>query len=222
MREKILNAAIAVLTLTSITVTTLVVRRELFSGGQRQPGETIKPVPNYRLFERDGKTIGPSTANVTIVVFSDFQCPYCKRFSASWRALEKKYPNDVRLVFHHFPLTGIHPFAREAALFSECMNSRGRFPVAEQLIFENQDSIGSSEWSWFAKKAGVSDSAWVRGCVNDSTFRGNVNQDESLGHRLPVLGTPTVIVNGLQLPGTPTFELLDSLVSAELKKRSKG
>lgn len=174
--------------------------------------------PNWKRFDEGGHSIGSPEAPVNVIVFSDFQCPFCKEFSASWAALHRKYANQVRLVFHHYPLVSIHPFARDAALLADCVGSRGHFADIERVLFANQDSLTAANWEWLADQAGVSDSAWVRHCVQDSVFVGQLLADEKLGQAVPVKGTPTVFVNEWKVIGTPSWAVLDSLTKLELRR----
>jgi protein-disulfide isomerase len=216
MKDRLLNITLAILACTSLIVTALLVRREFFHAPEVEKNQVAMAPPGWRQYRGGGLQIGSRAAPVSIIVFSDFQCPFCKQFSGSWAQLYKKYPNDVRLIFHQFPLESIHPFAREAALLAECAGSRGRFPQMERVLFANQDSIGTASWAWFGKRAGISDSAWVQHCVADSVFVGRVQEDESLGRSVPIHGTPTVFVNKWIIRGSPPWFVLDSLTRLEL------
>src|SRR5712691_9566756 len=102
--------------------------------------------PNQRfVVSIAGKPVrGPENAPVTMVEFSDFQCPFCGRFFAETEgALLKKYDGKIRFVYRHFPLDSIHPFAQGAALASECANEQNKFWEYHDLLFQNQQQLGN-------------------------------------------------------------------------------
>jgi protein-disulfide isomerase len=219
MKERIMDVAIGILTCTSLAVTGLLVHREFFSTSRSDHHLVSIRDPNWRRYATGGIMIGNRAAPVTVVVFSDFQCPFCKQFSSSWEALHKKYPNDVRLVYHNFPLRNIHPYANDAALLAECANADGHFVEMERILFTAQDSIGAADWSWFARQAGMTSPDSAAKCVANQTFRQRIAEDEALGQMVPVEGTPTVFVNDRKLIGTPSYGVLDSLMRVGLSHR---
>ncbi len=215
MRDRILNCALIVLAGTSIVTTTLLVRRELHT--VKVPPHEAMTDPRWRQYAAGGIAQGKLEAPITLTVFSDFQCPFCKQLASSVVRLQTKYRDQLRVVYHHFPLSEIHPYAREAALAAECANAKGKFMEMSGALFHNQSKFGLETWSWFARQAGVVDAPWVNRCVADSTFIARLNADIELGNSVPVEGTPTVFLDSLKLSGTPSYEALDRLVSGELK-----
>ena len=214
MREKLLNGALVILSLSAIVVTGIVVRREFFPAATR--AAEIAQDPRWRAFARGGISLGEDSAPATIVVFSDFQCPFCRQLSPTIAQLQEKYSDRLRVVFHHFPLEAIHPYAREAALAAECAHERGRFSEMEAALFQNQSKLGTAGWGWFAMQAGIPDSASVNRCVAEARFADRIDADIKMGLTVPIEGTPTVFVNSLRLPGTPTYAIIDSILAVHL------
>lgn len=200
--------------LCAVTVTVLVARRELAPRtGTNAPVRTDE----WRDYASGTMQIGPPTAAVTVVAFSDFQCPYCKRFADQFNKLRVEHPEGVRLIFRNLPIQRIHPHARSAALAAECAAEQGRFPEYHDALFATPDLIGKIPWSAFARQAGVSDTISFARCMDSPLVAGRLREDSAAAARLGVTGTPTLLVNRWRLAGAPRAGLLDSLVVAELK-----
>jgi protein-disulfide isomerase len=148
---------------------------------------------------------GPSDAKVTIVEFSDFQCPHCRVLHSTLQAIETEYP-QVRIVFKNFPLTQIHPWAETAAIGAHCAYQQkpASFWQLQDLIFENQDLI-SSENAWdkligFSSELGLDPEA-MKTCMSSPEAKQAIASDHAEGEALSLTSTPTVFVNGRTLVG---------------------
>jgi len=162
---------------------------------------------------------GPANARVTVVEFSDFQCPHCREFAKILNEVAPKYP-QVRFVFKDFPLTQAHPWAMTAALAARCvyMQSPEAFWTVQDAIFENQDAI-TPENAWnkmlaFATQAGVQPDAF-RACMISPEAKQAVEANMADGQALKVGSTPTMFVNGRPLLGG-SRELLEQYIAYEL------
>jgi len=158
--------------------------------------------------------VGSADAPITIAEFSDFQCPFCRAEAATLAEVFNDYDGEVAVVFRHFPILSVHPFAERAALAAECAGDQGRFFPYHTVLFENQDSIGTTPWSTLALRAGVPDTSRFNRCLTDQAALSRVQADVALGQRLEIRGTPTVIINGYELPGTPSRATIDSAIKA--------
>ncbi|MGB8540386.1 MAG: thioredoxin domain-containing protein [Candidatus Acidiferrales bacterium] len=156
--------------------------------------------------------LGPANARVTIVEFSDFECPHCRELYRGLKTLEPLYPH-VRIVFKDFPLTQIHPWTETASIGARCayMQSPDAFWQLHDAIFENQDLI-SAENVWekltaFAKAAGLDTDAF-KACMSSPEAEKAVDTNRADGIAVGVTSTPTVFVNGRMLIGgdRPTLE----------------
>ena len=148
---------------------------------------------------------GPANAQVSVVEYSDFQCPSCRELHTTLGQLKPRYP-QVRFVFKDFPLTHIHPWAMTAAIAGRCayQQSPEAFWKVHDAIFDNQDSI-NPENAWqkmldFAAQAGVPPDAF-RVCMASPHAKQHVEASVAEGKSLNIGNTPTVFVNGRRLVG---------------------
>ncbi len=116
--------------------------------------------------------------------------------------LLREYSGRVGLVYRHFPLSSIHPFAYAAALASECAGARGRFERYHDVLFEKRDSIGVKTWVEFAVLAGIADTAGFTTCVARRQFADRVERDIAAARGVGATSTPTLIINGWMVAGT--------------------
>jgi protein-disulfide isomerase len=96
--------------------------------------------------------MGPLDAPVIVMEFMDFECPFCAAWAARVDSLVQEFPDKVRVVLHHFPLTGIHPQAMQAAIAAECADRQGAFPAFQRIVFGQQSVLGIKPWIDFAQK----------------------------------------------------------------------
>jgi protein-disulfide isomerase len=165
--------------------------------------------------------MGPAHAPVTIVEFADFECPACRLVTrTALRAIRAEYPTKVAILFRHWPLS-YHPHAYPAARAAECAAAQDRFAEFHDLLYKLQDSLGHKSMSGFAKDAEVPDIAAFDRCdaLTDTIpiIEADIPEVTALGGT----GTPTIIVNGLQLMTVPDSGSLEQLVRAAIKK-AKG
>jgi protein-disulfide isomerase len=156
--------------------------------------------------------MGPETAPVTIVVFSDFQCPYCAELMARLMILRSRHPEDVAIVYRHYPLS-VHPYAMAAARASECAASQGRFEEFHNALFRSQEVIGKVPWTHFALVAGVPDTAAFQKCAMSGVALHNVTEDSAAAKRLGVYGTPVLLINQTRLDGAQPLDTLEAYVA---------
>ena len=154
---------------------------------------------------------------VTIVVVSDFQCPFCKRFDVTVDSLAARYPSDLKIVFRHAPLRS-HPYAMEAAIAAECAANSGRFHEMRRTLFGNQREIGVRPWSEFANEAGVTDVPAFIECLSAEQVPASIVADTTAIRLLKLIGTPTALVNGTRIDGNVPLATLDSLVRVALAR----
>src|SRR5262245_56178675 len=160
------------------------------------------PVPTVTLDA--GLARGPSAAPVTIVEFSDYECPYCKRAQAVLVQLLAEYPGQIRLVFKDFPLD-FHPGARPAAEAARCAGASGRFWEYHDLLFVAQPAFSRQDLVSYARRLDLDPVAFAA-CLDGGQFRPLVQRDLDEGRALGVRGTPTFFVNGLRLVGAQPIE----------------
>jgi protein-disulfide isomerase len=166
---------------------------------------------------------GSDKSRVTIAVFSDFQCPFCRRFAQYLDEVLADGAEDVRVVFHHMPLSG-HPWARAAAVGAGCaqLQSSAAFWALHDQIFRNQESITPAnlkdKLGEFAKDVKGLDAKAFQQCVDGGMSLGLVLQDINLAAAAHVDGTPTLFVNGNRAQGVGTAAELRELISRARKE----
>ena len=151
--------------------------------------------------------MGPANAPVTVVVFSDFQCPYCGVLMRNLRDVQTAFADEVAVVYRHFPLPN-HPHALEAARASDCAALQGRFTEYHDALFASPDSIGRVDWSRFAVAAGIRDLPSFQACASDTRRSLTIERDIEAANRLRVTGTPTLLINGLRFQGAMPADTL--------------
>lgn len=158
-------------------------------------------------------TRGPQQAAVTLVVFSDFQCPYCAKLEPTLAQVLAAYPSDVRVVFKQFPL-GMHPNARPAALASLAAGQQGKFWEMHDLLFQNSADLSRAKLEALALTLGLDVPAFVA-AMDGPTLAQQVDSDLAQGRAANVRGTPSLFVNGW-LATNRSLDGLRALIDREL------
>jgi len=175
----------------------------------------------YRVaIETEGHPVeGSSEAPVTIVEFSDFECPFCRRTHPVLEQIKEKYGDQVRLVYRQFPLTEIHPRAQKAAEASLCAHRQGQFWDLHDALF--RDPIELEVASIREKAAGVGlDIETFNACLDSSEAAELVDADVRAGVRAGVTGTPMVFINGRPVEGAQPYESYVEIIDDELELNS--
>jgi protein-disulfide isomerase len=162
-----------------------------------------------------GPARGPADARVTIVEFSDFQCPFCQRAKPVLDEVEKRHPNDVRIVYRHLPLDSIHPRARPSAEASACAADGNKFWEYHDRLFANTKALTDADLRKYAAEVGL-DSAAFDECVRTRRHRATVEADVNEAKKLGITGTPAFLVNGVMLSGLKSADELDAVIKEEL------
>lgn len=166
----------------------------------------------------DDPSLGDPNAPVTIVEFSDFQCPFCARFFANTLGpLKEKYvkTGKVRLVYRDFPLSSIHSEATGAAEAAACANDQGRFWEYHDKIFQNQPALGAANYKQWARDLGLDATAFNQ-CVDARKYADEVQKDFDDGRKAGVSGTPTFFINGKMVVGALPIEEFEIAIEEAL------
>jgi protein-disulfide isomerase len=158
---------------------------------------------------------GNPDAPVTIIEFSDFQCPYCRSASATMRTLMNKYKDRVRLSFRDFPLESIHAQAEHAAEAGRCANEQHKFWEFHDMLFDNPAKLSDQDLVGHARTLGL-DARQFENCLLDGKYRGPVEEDIHAGTAAGVTGTPGFFINGVFLNGSQPLATFESMIDAEL------
>ena len=160
---------------------------------------------------------GPADAPVTIVEFSDFQCPFCARVIPTLAQIEDTYKNNVRIVWKHLPLE-IHKDAVGAALAAEGAGKQGKFWEFHDLLFANQKQLGPEALKEHAKALRL-DMKRFESDLLDSEDQKKIDKDVAEAKALGINGTPGIFVNGRFVEGAQPFEVFAKIIDDELSKR---
>jgi protein-disulfide isomerase len=171
--------------------------------------------------------LGDPNAKVTIVEFSDLQCPFCKRYlDETHEQLKEKYidTGKVKFAFRHYPLTSIHPNAQISSEAAECANEQGKFWEYHDKVFAEQDTWSpltqtdvTNALIGYAGDLGLNTDQF-RSCVESEKYKDKVNEDLEAGNLVQVDGTPAFFVNGYRLVGAQPFSEFERVIEEELKK----
>lgn len=159
-------------------------------------------------------SIGPGNASVTIIEFSDFQCPFCRGAQSTLKQVLKDHANDVRLVFKHLPLE-MHANAFAAAQSAFCAGEQGQFWKYQDALFVSE-SLSSDALEKTALTLGL-DGVKFRACVKSEAGRTAILKDLDEARRLGINSTPTFIINGRLYQGMPSVEGFKAVITRELK-----
>ena len=201
LRRAILDGATLVVAVCAIVVTVTVVTRDPGTSSM-----TMEPreVDEWRQYAEVGNRIGPESASWTIVEFGDYQCPACRGLEPHLRAIRNKYPDDLAIVYRHWPLS-IHPAAYSAARAVECAAAVGSFDVLHEALY--------SELKWMeegmddiVQDVGLADSDAFQEYRSQADPHPTVEGDIEAAMGLETPGTPTLIINGVM-----DAEMMDSI-----------
>jgi protein-disulfide isomerase len=169
----------------------------------------------------EGPSKGPADARITIVEFSDFQCPYCQRAVSTMKQVLEKYPADVRLVYRHLPLDSIHPHARGAAEAAACADKQGKFWAYHDKLFENNRALAPADLQRYAGEVGLDPKAF-ESCVAQQETKDKVDGDLGAARAVGISGTPAFVVNGKLLSGAQPAQNFFEVIDVELAKPAAG
>jgi protein-disulfide isomerase len=160
---------------------------------------------------------GPAGATVTIVEFSDFHCPFCRRAQPTLSELLTRYGDRVKLVYRDFPIDQLHPQARLASEAARCAHEQGRFWPYHDLLYANAPKASPDDLKSYARTTGLELASFEQ-CLSSGKHRTAVQNDIEEGARVGVTGTPTFFINGRQLGGAQPLERFVEVIEEELAR----
>ncbi|MEM9453299.1 MAG: thioredoxin domain-containing protein [Myxococcota bacterium] len=174
------------------------------------------PTAYYKAEVGDAQARGPEDALVTIVTWSDFQCPYCNRVSPTIEVLHKDYGKDLRYVFKHNPLS-FHVNARPAAIAAEAAGEQGKFWEMHDKLFANQRDLTEKNFIAWARAMGLDVKKFKRD-LDSAALAERVDRQQKAGMALGARGTPSFFVNGRFLAGAQPVTAFKTLIDEEMAK----
>jgi len=163
---------------------------------------------------------GPKNAPVTIIEFSDFQCPFCARVEPALKEMFKTFGNEVRLVYRQFPL-GFHANAEKAAEASLCANDQGKFWEMHDAMFADQHALGVDKLKATAARLGLNAGQFDK-CLDGGKYKAQVRKDVAAGMAAGVQGTPTLFINGRVISGAVPFGEIKRVIDDELAREQSA
>jgi protein-disulfide isomerase len=170
--------------------------------------------PRVNVVSAGHPTTGGKDATVTIVEFSDFQCPYCRAAEPALKQVRAKYGDKIKLVYMDFPL-GMHPHAMDAAVAGRCAADQDKFWEYHDAMFADQSKLDPASLKAAAAKVGL-DSKKFNACFDSKPSVASINADQAEGQRVGVTGTPTFFVNGREMVGAGTEKSFSDVIDDEL------
>ena len=170
---------------------------------------------NLRIEEQD-HVRGSRDAQVTLVEYGDFQCPYCARAHAALTELMRQHGGRVALVYRHLPLVDLHPFAFAAAQAAEAAGAQGKFWEMHDALFENQGMFDEDALPAVASSLGLDAQRFARE-LDDGKHAGRVEADADGGRALGAHGTPTFFINGERYHGDSDHASLAKAINDALE-----
>jgi protein-disulfide isomerase len=167
--------------------------------------------------EATDPSLGRASAPVTLIEFSDFQCPFCQRVEPTLKKIRDTYGDKVRIVWKDFPLTQIHPQAFKAGEAAHCAGDQGKYWEYHDRLFANQQLLQTEDLKKHAADLGL-DTAAFTACLDTSKYGERVRDGVAEGTRLGVNSTPTIYINGRVLAGAHPYETFVSVIDEELSR----
>ncbi|MDP6977370.1 MAG: thioredoxin domain-containing protein [Myxococcota bacterium] len=192
-------------------------------GSEAKPAAAPAPPPRrrgpdpskvYTVSTTGAASKGPKDAKVTVVEFSDFQCPFCSRVAPTLARLQKEYPNDVKIVFRHLPLS-FHKQAQGAAEAAEAAGLQGKFWEMHDKMFAEQRSLSDEKYAQWAAELGL-DVEKFKKDMKSSQVQTRIARDKQEAAALGVSGTPGFFINGRFLSGAKAYSEFKTLVDKAL------
>lgn len=172
-------------------------------------------VRRYDIPVDNDPSLGVEDAPITLIEFSDYECPFCTRWHTDvFAPLMEKYPDQVRFVYRDFPLPS-HPNAIPAAEAANCANEQGAFWEYHDRLFATTQGLSPALYEKIASELSL-DMEQFKKCVEDRTYQAEVDADFQFAANLGVSSTPTFFLNGIPIVGAQPFEFFDEVVRREL------
>lgn len=175
------------------------------------------PAPRIQASADDDAVKGQSGAKVTIIEFSDYECPFCGRFyTQTLPQIEEKYvkTGKVKMVFRDLPLS-FHKQAQKAAEAAECAGEQGKYWEMHDKLFDNQRALEVANLKQYAKDLSL-DTGKFDKCLDEGQMANEVKKDLADGGKYGVTGTPAFFINGIKVVGAQPFEVFEQIIEDEL------
>jgi protein-disulfide isomerase len=178
-----------------------------------------EPTPEFRRYDvpiDDDPVLGSEQAEITLIEFSDYECPFCRRWHQEvFDKIREDYPEQVRFVYRDFPLTSLHPNAVPAAEAANCANEQEAFWEFNEKLFKGEEALSEELYIQYAQELEL-DAEVFEECIADGRYNEEVMADYQYASTLGVQSTPTFFLNGIPLVGAQPYEVFKEVIEQEL------
>jgi protein-disulfide isomerase len=187
----------------------------LWGGTRSTVAADATPVRRVDVSTDDDPSIGPANAPVTIIEFSDYQCPYCQVwYRQVYQQLLASYPNKIRFVYRDLPLP-MHPEAMPAAEAADCAGDQGAYWKYHDALFDQKYGLNRAAYEHYASDLGLDAKAFAT-CLDSQRYQNEVQADANDAARIGLTGTPSFVINGRILIGALPFSDFKAVIDEEL------
>ncbi|OGR01171.1 MAG: hypothetical protein A2284_08165 [Deltaproteobacteria bacterium RIFOXYA12_FULL_61_11] len=175
------------------------------------------PYPEVQVSIEGDPVLGPADAPITIIEFSDFECPFCRRMASILKKVLEQYPGKIKLVFKDLPLTKIHPASEQAALASHCAEDQNKYWEYSDQLFESNGALETADLVKYATTLQL-DVAAFSACLEQKKHLAAIEADRAEADRAGINATPTIIINNKLITGSKSLSGFKEIIDAELAK----
>lgn len=169
----------------------------------------------YKVASEGFPSIGPADAPITIIEFSDYQCPFCRRWHQEvYQPLLNAYPGKIKFVYRNLPLTSIHPDAQPAAEAALCAGEQDAYWQFHEKLFSS-DALSKEVYLQYAQELSL-DTTSFEACITDHKYASDIQSDSDFALNLGVSSTPTFFINGLAVVGAQPLDIFKQIIDKEL------
>lgn len=173
-------------------------------------------VTRYDVTNAASPSLGPADAPITIVEFSDYECPYCRRWHLeTFPQLQAAYPEQLRFVYRDFPISSIHANAIPAAEAAHCAGEQGAFWEFNEKLFSMELGLSARAYQQYAADLGLDQQTFGE-CIDERRYAEEVQAEFDFAANLGIRSTPTFFINGIALVGAQPFEVFKQVIDLEL------
>lgn len=188
---------------------------------EQETAPTQQSVKRYDVPEDDDPVFGPDDAPITIIEFSDYECPYCQRWHQEvFLKIIEEYPDQVRIVYRDFPLESIHPNATPAAESANCAAEQDAFWPYHELLFSG-NPLNKQAYLNYAEELDLNVEDF-ESCLDSGRYREEVQADYQFAASMGVRSTPTFFLNGLPIVGAQPYDVFKEIIDKELAGEIPG
>lgn len=202
------------MTLSTLAIAVVLVRRELVPASVAEGPSAVKmSAAQLNSLRNAATTVVDAPGSLEIIEFMDFECPFCKMFAQSIDSVRSEPESAITIRLLNYPIAG-HPFARDAARVAECAGSVGKLDEFMRLAYRRQSVVSTGKISELVDSLDLSSSTSYVDCLRGDAVDGRIDRQMAVGQTIKVEGTPTIIIGGVRLTGTPTTQQLRAMARA--------